>query len=172
MPIFIHNYLYIRPISYTIGYQGETKYKLSLRFIHNWVIMGIQWMVRLWVLVHYGPHPSLHMQTFWIRNKELFVLYTWKGAASPYFSVLHFQIIIVICLVFFDPCPYPVSASGTDDTPSMAPCVCRIKSVGFFFRWRILLFSLSGKSFICKIYGDHPYEDLDNSGYNPYIKIK
>jgi hypothetical protein len=26
-----------------------------LRFIHNWVIMGIQWMMCWWVLVHYGP---------------------------------------------------------------------------------------------------------------------
>ncbi len=25
----------------------------QLRFIHNWVIMGIQWMVHWWVLVHY-----------------------------------------------------------------------------------------------------------------------
>jgi hypothetical protein len=25
----------------------------QLRFIHNWVIMGIQWMVRCWVPVHY-----------------------------------------------------------------------------------------------------------------------
>jgi hypothetical protein len=26
----------------------------QLTFIHNWVIMGIQWMVRWWVLVHCG----------------------------------------------------------------------------------------------------------------------
>ncbi len=26
----------------------------QLRFIYNWVIMGIQWMVRWWVLVHCG----------------------------------------------------------------------------------------------------------------------
>jgi hypothetical protein len=26
----------------------------QLRFIHNWVIMGIQWMVRQWVLVQSG----------------------------------------------------------------------------------------------------------------------
>jgi len=26
----------------------------QLRFVHNWVVMGIQWMVRWWVLVHCG----------------------------------------------------------------------------------------------------------------------
>ncbi len=26
-----------------------------MRFIHNWVITGIQWMVSWWVLVHYSP---------------------------------------------------------------------------------------------------------------------
>jgi hypothetical protein len=30
----------MRPISYRIGYHRETKYKLNLRFIHNWVITG------------------------------------------------------------------------------------------------------------------------------------
>jgi hypothetical protein len=28
---------------------------IELRFIHNWVITGIQWMVHWWVRVHYGP---------------------------------------------------------------------------------------------------------------------
>jgi len=47
----------MKPISYRIGYHRETKYKLSLRFIHNWVIMGIQWTVRWWLLVYCGcPH--------------------------------------------------------------------------------------------------------------------
>ncbi len=27
----------------------------QLRFIHNWVLMGVQWMVRWWVPVHCGP---------------------------------------------------------------------------------------------------------------------
>jgi hypothetical protein len=26
-----------------------------LRFIHNWIITDIQWMLRWWVLVHFGP---------------------------------------------------------------------------------------------------------------------
>ncbi len=66
------------------------------------------------------------------------------------------------CLLFFDPCPCPVSASGTDDTPSMA--LCLQNQIGGFFLKK------SGKSFICEKYGDHPYEDFENSGYNPDMK--
>jgi hypothetical protein len=33
-----------------MGYQGETRYQLKLKFIHNWVTMGIQWTVWWWVL--------------------------------------------------------------------------------------------------------------------------
>jgi hypothetical protein len=45
----------MRPISYIIGYQGETNILTQLRFIHNWVLTGIQWMVCWWVLIHCGP---------------------------------------------------------------------------------------------------------------------
>jgi hypothetical protein len=37
----------MRPIYYIIGYQGDNQILTPLvkaRFIHNWVIMGIQWM--------------------------------------------------------------------------------------------------------------------------------
>jgi hypothetical protein len=43
-------YLYMVPTSYKMGYQGETRYQLKLKFIHNWVTMVIQWMVWWWVL--------------------------------------------------------------------------------------------------------------------------
>jgi hypothetical protein len=36
------------------------------------------------------------------------------------------------CVLFLDPCPCPVSASGTDDMPSMAPCL-QNQIGGFFF---------------------------------------
>ncbi len=50
-PTYLPTYLYMRPISYSkIGYQCETKLLTQLRFIHNQVIMGIQWMVHWWVL--------------------------------------------------------------------------------------------------------------------------
>ncbi len=46
LPTYLPIYLYMRPISYyKIGYQGETKLLIQLRFIHNRVITGIQWMV-------------------------------------------------------------------------------------------------------------------------------
>jgi hypothetical protein len=49
----------VRPISYyKIGYQGETKLLTQLRFIHNRVIKGIQWMMHWWVLGH-GVFGSL-----------------------------------------------------------------------------------------------------------------
>jgi len=36
----------------------------QLRFIHNWVIMGIQWMVRCWVLVRCGQvNRSVNIDT-------------------------------------------------------------------------------------------------------------
>jgi hypothetical protein len=40
--------------------------------------MGIQWMVRWWVLlVHYGPHPEFEQRAFCVK------LYTWKGLLPP-----------------------------------------------------------------------------------------
>ncbi len=35
----------------------------QLRFIHNWVITGIQWMLRWWVLVHCG-HQSFPSESW------------------------------------------------------------------------------------------------------------
>jgi hypothetical protein len=50
----------MRPISYyKIDYQGETKLLTQLRFIHNQVIMGIQWMMQWWVLLGHGVIGSL-----------------------------------------------------------------------------------------------------------------
>ncbi len=34
----------------------------QLRFLHNWVITGIQWMVRWWVLVHCGQAKHLFQE--------------------------------------------------------------------------------------------------------------
>ncbi len=31
----------------------------QLRFIHSWVVMGVQWMVHWWVLVHCGRFPKV-----------------------------------------------------------------------------------------------------------------
>ncbi len=38
--------LLLKPISYRIGYQGWNQLLTQLRFIQNWVIIDIQWMVR------------------------------------------------------------------------------------------------------------------------------
>ncbi len=38
---------------------GWNQILTQLRFIHNWVITGIQWMVHWWVLVHCGPATTL-----------------------------------------------------------------------------------------------------------------
>jgi hypothetical protein len=49
-----------------IGYQGWNQILTQLRFIHNRVVRGIQWMVCWWVLVHCGCYlilmvvPHLH----------------------------------------------------------------------------------------------------------------
>jgi hypothetical protein len=77
-------YLCTRPISYRIGYQGETKYVLTqLSFIHNWVITGIQWMVR-WFPVftcgrifHQSETNQVHsffslLKLMWIQNVWFF----------------------------------------------------------------------------------------------------
>ncbi len=117
------------------------------------------------------PPPSRHANLLH-SDKELFVLYTWKGQRPPLIFGFTVSNYYRYCLLFFDPCPCPASASGTDDTPSTALCLQNQIGGFFFFFGRILLFSLSGKSFICKKYGDHPYEDLENSGYNPDMKIK
>jgi hypothetical protein len=55
-------YLYIVPTSYKMGYQGETRYQLKLKFIHNWVTMAIQWTVWWWVLwkeLRSGSQPTI-----------------------------------------------------------------------------------------------------------------
>ncbi len=36
-----------------------------LRFIHNWIITGIQWMVCWWVLVHCGPWYYSMLSPLW-----------------------------------------------------------------------------------------------------------
>jgi hypothetical protein len=57
---------YIQELFDGIGYQGWNQILTQLRFIHNWVIRGIQWMVCWWVLVHCGRYvilmvvPHLH----------------------------------------------------------------------------------------------------------------
>jgi len=62
----------------------------QLRFIHNWVITDIQWMVRWWVLVHCGPQNSalaISLGTKWWRQWWQTVLEgeiscsEWEGSA-------------------------------------------------------------------------------------------
>ncbi len=48
-------YLPIHEIYFLQNWLSRWNQKLTqLGFIHNWVKMGIQWMVRWWVLVHFG----------------------------------------------------------------------------------------------------------------------
>jgi hypothetical protein len=79
------------------------------------------------------PPTLLDMQTFFcIRKQKSFLYFTLGKArptASPNFLVLQFQNYCRDRLLFFDPCPCPVSASGTDDTPSMGS----VSSVVSFF---------------------------------------
>jgi hypothetical protein len=82
------------------------------------------------------PHPSPHGAKLLDSKQKsfFFVLYTWKGAASPYFSVFTLsKIIIVIVSSSSIPVLIQCQLLGLTIPPSMAPCVCRIKSVGFFF---------------------------------------
>jgi hypothetical protein len=45
---YLPTYLYMRPIPYKNWLRRWNQILTQLRFIHNWVIMGIQWMVRWW----------------------------------------------------------------------------------------------------------------------------
>ncbi len=51
----------------------------QLRFIYNWVIMGIQWMVHWWVLVHCGQvnRRSVNIDTRYLPSSF------WWGADKP-----------------------------------------------------------------------------------------
>jgi hypothetical protein len=54
----------------------------QLRFIHNWVIMDIQWMVRWWVLVHCGQvnRRSVNIDTRYLPSSFFNIL----GATSQF----------------------------------------------------------------------------------------
>ncbi len=65
----------------------------QLRFIHNWVITDIQWMVCWWVLVHCGPQNSaltIGIGKKWWRQWWQTVLEReiscseWEGSACPH----------------------------------------------------------------------------------------
>jgi hypothetical protein len=59
LPIFLPIYLYMRPISYKISYQGIKQILTPLRFIHNWVITDIQWMDIMRDILHGTSLESL-----------------------------------------------------------------------------------------------------------------
>jgi len=152
-----------------------------LRFIHNWVNNGHPMDGALVGAGSLWPPTPLHMvQSFWIWNKRASFLYFTLGKGLPplIFRFLHFQKL----LSWLSRLLRSLSLSSVSFWDWRYRLVwLRVSAESnrwvfffpfFFFGWRILLFSLSGKSFICKIYGDHRYEDLDNSGYNPDIKIK
>jgi hypothetical protein len=71
----------MRPTYYRTGYQGETKLLTQLRFIHNWVIVGIQWIGRWWVLVHCGQviRRSVSKDTKYLPSSS-FLFWGWRQA--------------------------------------------------------------------------------------------
>jgi hypothetical protein len=71
---YFRTYLLIYKTYFLQNWLSRWNQRLTqLRFIHNWVITDIQWMVRWWVLVHCG-HKSdvLHPQKWeWVSNRIL-----------------------------------------------------------------------------------------------------
>jgi hypothetical protein len=51
----------------------------QLRFIHNWVITGIQWLVCWWVLVHCGPKT---LASYWLLAEKLQKYFGWLLAVG------------------------------------------------------------------------------------------
>jgi hypothetical protein len=55
----------MRPIYYIIGYQGENQIltpSVKVRFIHNWVIMNIQWMMYWSVRVQFSDNHGYMLE--------------------------------------------------------------------------------------------------------------
>jgi hypothetical protein len=64
--------------TYSMGYQGETRYQLRLRFIHNWIIKGIQWMVRYWVMLY-----SSTVGSSWVSRPGIWALWVALSRKFP-----------------------------------------------------------------------------------------